>query len=101
MIKIISYIIHLKKYTNFKHIGISLVYSKYELSTIKNVYNEAIEKSVNGHKFKLKINFRIVDTLVMNTINNISFIQNINQINEMDNVFDYIHKNLNCYLNLI
>ena len=66
MIKIISYIIHLKKDTNFKYIGISLVYSKYELSTIKNVYNEAIEKSVNGHKFKLKINgfnFRIVDTL--------------------------------------
>ena len=29
----------------------------------------------------------------MNTINNISFIQNINQINEMDNVFDYIHNN--------
>ena len=54
------------KDTNFKHIGISLVYSKDELSTIKKLSNEAIEKSVDGQKFKLKINgfnFRIVDIL--------------------------------------
>ena len=54
------------KDTNFKHVGISLVYSKDELSTIKKLSNEAIEKSVDGHKFKLKMNgfnFRIVDIL--------------------------------------
>ena len=29
----------------------------------------------------------------MNNNNNISFIQNINQINDMHNVFDYVHNN--------
>ena len=29
----------------------------------------------------------------MNNINNISFIQNINQINDMHNVFDYVYNN--------
>ena len=38
----------------------------------------------------------------MNNINNISFIQNINQINDMHNVFDYIHNNteLLFYINI-
>ena len=74
----------------------TLVYSKDELSTIKILSNEAIEKSVDGQKSKLKINgfnFIIVDTLDNEYINNISFIQNINQINDMHNVFDNIHNN--------
>ena len=55
-----------KKDTNFKYIGIYLVHSKDELSTIKNVSNESIEKSVYGQIFKIQINlfnFIIVDML--------------------------------------
>ena len=35
----------------------------------------------------------------MNNINNISFIQNINQINDMHNIFDYINNNTELLFN--